>query len=69
MYAGWGQIVKVMNMLKAIKQNSIEFVFAAVNFLQHDIFDVVLDLFAGIWGTWFDYDKGKDKKTDARENE
>jgi len=37
--------------------------------LQHDIFDVVLDLFAGIWGTWFDYDKGKDKKTDAREKE
>ena len=64
-----GQIAKVMNMLKAIKQNSIEFVFAVVNFLQHDVFEMVLELFAGIWGTWFDHDKGKDKKTDARENE
>jgi len=58
--------VKIMNMLKAIKQNSIEFIFAVVNFLQHDIFDVVLYLFAGVWGTWFDYDKGKDKNADIR---
>ena len=61
--------MKVMNMLKAIKQNSIEFIFAVVSFLQHDVFEMVLELFAGVWGTWFDYDKGKDKKTDARENE
>lgn len=69
MYAGEGQVVKIMNMLKAIKQNSLEFIFAVFSFLDHDIFDAVRYLFAGIWGIWFDSDKEKDKKTDARENE
>ena len=61
--------MKIMNMIKAIKQNSIEFIFAVVSFLQHDVFDVVRYLFAGIWGIWFASDKEKDKKTDAREKE
>ena len=50
------------NLLKALWRNLCEFVFAVLEFLQHDFLAMIFDLIAGVFGTWYDRESMKEKE-------
>ena len=40
----------------------LEFVFAVLEFLQHDFLAMIFDLIAGVFGTWYDRESMKEKE-------
>ena len=57
------------NLLKALWRNLCEFVFAVLEFLQHDFLAMIFDLIAGVFGTWYDRESMKEKeKSEEQKN-
>ena len=50
------------HLLKALWRNLCEFVFAVLEFLQHDFLAMIFDLIAGVFGTWYDRESMKEKE-------
>ena len=48
------------NLLKALWRNLHEFVWAVLEFLQHDFLAMIFDLIAGVFGTWYDRESMKE---------
>ena len=50
------------NLLKALWRNLHEFVWAVLEFSQHDFLAMIFDLIAGVFGTWYDRESMKEKE-------